>query len=111
MNCVAIPIHLDGSSTPSGAISVSAVTFRFPLERLVEVVPEIRETTARMLGLKVLAQLFCRASFGALPRDAMREGPPLLRFFSRNAWRHWHGSERPIIVRSPPTQRALRCPR
>ena len=30
VNCVAIPIHLDGSATPSGAISVSAVTFRFP---------------------------------------------------------------------------------
>ncbi|WP_457099065.1 IclR family transcriptional regulator [Microbacterium sp. P5_E9] len=50
VNCVAIPIHLDGSATPSGAISVSAVTFRCPLERLVDAVPDIRETIARMLG-------------------------------------------------------------
>jgi len=50
VNCVAIPIHLDGSASPSGAISVSAVTFRSPLDRLVEAVPGIRETIARMLG-------------------------------------------------------------
>jgi len=50
VNCVAIPIHLDGSKRPSGAVSVSAVTFRCPLERLVEAVPAIRETVARMLG-------------------------------------------------------------
>jgi len=50
VNCVALPIHLDGSATPSGAISVSAVTFRCPLERLVDAVPDIRETIARMLG-------------------------------------------------------------
>ena len=50
VNCVAIPIHLDGSATPSGAISVSAVTFRCPLERLVAAVPDIRDTIARTLG-------------------------------------------------------------
>ena len=54
VNCVAIPIHLDGSATPSGAISVSAVTFRCPLERLVDAVPDIRETIARMLGPNAL---------------------------------------------------------
>ena len=54
VNCVAIPIHLDGSATPSGAISVSAVTFRCPLERLVDAVPDIRQTIARMLGPKAL---------------------------------------------------------
>ena len=54
VNCVAIPIHLDGSASPSGAISVSAVTFRCPLERLVEAVPGIRETIARMLGPNAL---------------------------------------------------------
>jgi DNA-binding IclR family transcriptional regulator len=54
VNCVAIPIHLDGSSAPSGAVSVSAVTFRCPLERLIEAVPEIRETTVRMLGANAL---------------------------------------------------------
>ena len=54
VNCVAIPIHLDGSATPSGAVSLSAVTFRCPLERLVEAVPEARETIARMLGPNAL---------------------------------------------------------
>ena len=54
VNCVAIPIHLDGSATPSGAISVSAVTFRCPLERLVDAVPAIRETIAGMLGPNAL---------------------------------------------------------
>ena len=54
VNCVAIPIHLDGSTTPSGAISVSAVTFRCPLERLVEGVPAIRETIAGRLGANAL---------------------------------------------------------
>ncbi|MCU1416672.1 MAG: DNA-binding transcriptional regulator, IclR family [Schumannella sp.] len=50
VNCVAIPVHLDGSATPSGAVSVSAVTFRCPLPRLVDAVPEIRETIAAQLG-------------------------------------------------------------
>lgn len=54
VNCVAIPIHLDGSATPSGAVSVSAVTFRCPLEQLVRAVPEIRETIIRMLGANAL---------------------------------------------------------
>ena len=54
VNCVAMPIHLDGSATPSGAISVSAVTFRCPLERLVDAVPAIRETITRMLGPNAL---------------------------------------------------------
>ena len=54
VNCLAIPVHLDGSSTPSGAVSVSAVTFRCPLPRLVEAVPAIRETIARHLGANAL---------------------------------------------------------
>ena len=44
------PIHLDGSATPSGAVSVSAVTFRCPLETLVEGVPAIRKTIVDKLG-------------------------------------------------------------
>jgi DNA-binding IclR family transcriptional regulator len=50
VNCVAIPVFLDGSSVPSGAISVSAVTFRCPLERLVDAVPVIRGIIAQHLG-------------------------------------------------------------
>jgi len=54
VNCVAIPVHLDGAATPSGAISVSAVTFRCPLPRLVDAVPAIRETIGRHLGASAL---------------------------------------------------------
>ena len=39
INCVAMPVYLDGSTTPAGAVSVSAVTFRCPLERLIDAVP------------------------------------------------------------------------
>jgi IclR family acetate operon transcriptional repressor len=34
VNCLAVPVHLDGSRTPSGAISVSGLAFRCPLSRL-----------------------------------------------------------------------------
>lgn len=50
VNCVAIPVLLDGSSEPAGAISLSGVTFRCPLDTLVAAVPEIRETIRRHLG-------------------------------------------------------------
>jgi IclR family acetate operon transcriptional repressor len=54
INCVAIPIHLDGAHLPSGAISVSAVRFRTPLTALVEAVPAIKETIIRRLGAHAL---------------------------------------------------------
>jgi IclR family transcriptional regulator, acetate operon repressor len=50
VNCVAIPVHLDGSALPSGAISVSAVSFRCPLAKLVDAVPDIRAMIAAQLG-------------------------------------------------------------
>jgi IclR family acetate operon transcriptional repressor len=50
INCVAVPVHLDGSATPSGAVSVSAVRFRCPLGRLVDAVPVIRERILARLG-------------------------------------------------------------
>ena len=50
VNCVAIPIYLDGSVEPAGAISISAVRFRCPLERLVENVPQVRAAIAAHLG-------------------------------------------------------------
>ena len=40
--------------TPSGAISVSAVRFRTPLESLVDAVPAIRETIGQRLGENAL---------------------------------------------------------
>lgn len=50
VNCVAVPIFLDGSSRAAGAISVSAVGFRCPLDRLIDSVPDIRATIRRGLG-------------------------------------------------------------
>lgn len=54
INCVAIPIYLDGATTASGAVSISAVSFRSPLERLVEFVPEIRAVIEQRLGAAAL---------------------------------------------------------
>ena len=54
VNCLAIPVHLDGASAPSGAISVSGVTFRCPLPTLVDAVPAIREAIGRHLGASAL---------------------------------------------------------
>ena len=50
VNCVAIPIFLDSATEPSGAISVSGVTFRCSLERLRDAVPEITGRIAAHLG-------------------------------------------------------------
>lgn len=50
VNCVAIPIHLDGAIEPSGAISISGVTFRCSLERLIGAVPDIKARIAAHLG-------------------------------------------------------------
>lgn len=50
VNCVAIPIYLDGASTATGAISLSAVTFRCPLDQLQAEVPVLRDTIQRHLG-------------------------------------------------------------
>jgi len=57
INCVAIPVHLDGSAAPSGAVSVSAVSFRCPLERLVDAVPVIRAAVVARLGPDALGPI------------------------------------------------------
>jgi DNA-binding IclR family transcriptional regulator len=41
VNCVAVPVRLDPSAPPIGAISVSGLAFRTPLGTLVDAVPEI----------------------------------------------------------------------
>lgn len=43
VNCVAVPVHLDGRAQPTGAVSVSALAFRTPLSDLVARVTEITE--------------------------------------------------------------------
>lgn len=42
INCVALPVYLVSPSTPSGAVSVSALAYRTPLAKLVEQVDDIR---------------------------------------------------------------------
>lgn len=54
VNCVAFPIYLDGSPTPSGAVSVSAVAFRCPLSQLIDAVGDIREKILQVLGSNAL---------------------------------------------------------
>ncbi len=41
VNCVAVPVFLTSATTPSGAVSVSALAYRTPLSSLVEALPEI----------------------------------------------------------------------
>ena len=43
VNCLALPVYATSPTTPSGAVSVSALTYRTPLRALVEAVDEIRE--------------------------------------------------------------------
>ncbi|HUX70801.1 MAG TPA: IclR family transcriptional regulator [Cellulomonadaceae bacterium] len=50
VNCVAIPVHLNGSAVPTGAVSISGLTFRTPLATLVDAVPRIRAMIDEHLG-------------------------------------------------------------
>ena len=50
VNCVAIPVQFDPSVRRTGAISVSALAFRFPLDRLVLEVPRIKATVDSALS-------------------------------------------------------------
>ncbi|MFF3371952.1 IclR family transcriptional regulator [Streptomyces sp. NPDC002680] len=42
VNCLALPVYATSPTTPSGAVSVSALTYRTPLHILVDAVDEIR---------------------------------------------------------------------
>jgi IclR family transcriptional regulator, acetate operon repressor len=42
INCIAVPVHLDAGLPPIGAISLSALAFRMPLDRLVAEAPQIQ---------------------------------------------------------------------
>ena len=54
VNCIAIAIYLHGAPTPAGAISISAVKFRCPLERLVTEFPHVATVIQRHLGANAL---------------------------------------------------------
>ncbi len=42
VNCLALPVYLAAPTVPSGAISISALTYRTPLAALIDAVEEIR---------------------------------------------------------------------
>lgn len=42
INCLALPVHLTSPGRPSGAISISALVYRRPLQALIEDLPAIR---------------------------------------------------------------------
>lgn len=46
INCLAIPIHLTSPTVPSGAISVSAIAHRTPVQALIDDLPAIRAIVA-----------------------------------------------------------------
>lgn len=48
VNCIAVPIFLTSPRAPSGAISISALTYRTPLPRLVAALPEIKSIMDEM---------------------------------------------------------------
>lgn len=50
VNCLAVPVRLSGARVPTGAISVSALTFRLPLDQLIESYGLIADTVERTLG-------------------------------------------------------------
>lgn len=46
INCIAVPVYIDPSRAPIGAISVSALRFRYPLDRLLATIPALRARVA-----------------------------------------------------------------
>lgn len=50
INCLAIPLFLTSKSVPDGAVSITAVAQRLPLEKLEASVDEARETIREYLG-------------------------------------------------------------
>lgn len=47
INCLAVPLFLSSRTVPSGAISISALTYRTPLSRLINEVPTIMAIVER----------------------------------------------------------------
>jgi len=47
INCLAVPVHLSSPTVPSGAVSISALTYRTPLTALIDDLPAIRAIVER----------------------------------------------------------------
>lgn len=52
VNCLALPVYATSPTTPSGALSVSALAYRTPLRVLVDAVDEIRDLLGRSGGTR-----------------------------------------------------------
>lgn len=50
INCLAFPVYLLSPSTPSGAVSISAVAYRTPLAELVDAADEVRAIIQETVG-------------------------------------------------------------
>lgn len=50
VNCFAVPVHLDGSAEPTGAVSISGLAFRTPLARLEAAYDEVVAIVESGLG-------------------------------------------------------------
>jgi DNA-binding IclR family transcriptional regulator len=50
INCLALPLFLTSDSRPDGAISVTAIAQRFPLDRLIAGVEDARAIVRKKLG-------------------------------------------------------------
>jgi DNA-binding IclR family transcriptional regulator len=50
VNCLALPVHATSRTVPSGAVSISALTYRTPLRALVAALDEIRAALGRWDG-------------------------------------------------------------
>lgn len=50
INCLALPLFLTSDSTPDGAISVTAIAQRFPLDHLIAAVEDARAIVRKRLG-------------------------------------------------------------
>ncbi len=46
VNCLAVPIHLTSATAPSGAVSISALAYRTPVDKLAADLPAIRAIVA-----------------------------------------------------------------
>lgn len=52
INCIALPVYATSPTTPSGALSVSALTYRTPLQALVDAADEIRDLLGHLGGAR-----------------------------------------------------------
>jgi DNA-binding IclR family transcriptional regulator len=52
VNCIALPVYTTSPATPSGAVSVSALTFRTPVQTLIEAAEDLRNLLGPPAGVR-----------------------------------------------------------